>query len=152
MKRVILSVVFLSVCLAAGAQKLMMGKRAPELRVVQWYQDALPRDGFPRYVEFFLTTSRPSLERVGEIDKLARRYGAKMDVVLLFKEKPEDILPHLNPSSDGPLIAFDNDGKSFKNFEVQYLPFAVLIDGKGVLMWSGNPSTLSDEQLEKMLK
>lgn len=150
MKKAILMLALGFMCVKVEAQRLMVGNRAPDMKVQQWYQNKAIGGTLPRYVEFFSINSKPSLDRVGEVERLAKQYADRMGVAILLRESAEEVGSQLTPA--GYHVGFDHEGKSFKNYEVNYLPFAVILDRKNNLLWFGNPSTLTDAQLEKILK
>ena len=48
-------------------------------------------------------------------------------------------------------VAFDDEGRSFAAYNVQYLPFGVLVTAKGRALWMGNPRQLTEAVIESNL-
>ena len=48
-------------------------------------------------------------------------------------------------------VAFDDSGRSFAAYDVQYLPFGVLVSAKGRALWMGNPRQLTEAILDSNL-
>ena len=46
-------------------------------------------------------------------------------------------------------VAIDEPGSVFGQFEVRYVPFSVLADRKGVILWTGNSALLDSKTLDK---
>ena len=135
---------------AVEAQRLVIGERAPELRIREWMGGSGLTEGRPSLVEFVVSTSAPSVRRVAPLKALAARYRGRLDVVLVAKEAPDKIAP-LVGDRGALLVGIDDGGKSYAAFGVQYVPFAVLIDGRGRVVWSGNPSSLDEQQIDDVL-
>ena len=95
------------------AQRLVVGEKAPELKVGEWlsHKDALS-DSRPTLVEFFFSRSEPSLRR---------------------------------------LAALDDGNRTFAAYGVQFVPFAVLFDARGRVVWFGNSSKFGDAELQREL-
>ena len=49
------------------------------------------------------------------------------------------------------MVAFDDSGRSFAAYDVQYLPFGVLVSAKGRALWMGNPRQLTEAILDSNL-
>lgn len=151
MKRFILSIIL--VLFAANgliAQNIVIGERAPDLKVKEWLGPK-PAEGLPRLIEFFYSSSAPSLDRLAPLDKLATKYASKMSVVLIAKESREKIMEVVKPSTRKFSTALDDAGKSFSSYGVQFVPFSVLVDSRGKVLWMGNSASLTDQEIEKYL-
>ncbi len=139
------------VSIAAATLKFAIGDRAPELKVREYLYDAPKADNLPRLVEFFHSASAPSLERLPALEGLAAQYRGKLNVIVISRESPDAFRKAVgeNPSF---FAAADDGGKTFAAYDVQYVPFAVIIDAKGRVAWLGNPGTLTAEELQKYLR
>ena len=130
----------------ADAQRLVIGEKAPELKVAKWVDGAVPVEGRPRMVEFVVSSSAPSVKRIGVLKALAHKYRDNLDVVLVVRESPEKIAPLIG-EREALLVGYDDGGKTCVAFDVQYVPFGVLIDRRGRVVWSGNASMFEEDQL-----
>ena len=88
MGRFCLAVVVL--LLSAGscpAQRLVIGEKAPELKVGEWlsHRDAVA-DSRPTLVEFFFSRSEPSLRRLAVLDGFVRDHSERLNVILMVRE------------------------------------------------------------------
>lgn len=91
-----------------------------------------------------------SLEQLRAItDKL----GAKLRVVVVTRENEEKISPLLSPFLSRHIsVALDTGGRIFSAFNVQYVPFGVLVDSRNRALWMGNSLQLTPEIIEKSSK
>ena len=137
--------------LHAQGPKLMVGERAPDLKVREWVIGGAAASGVPQLVEFFHSTSPLSEERLGALDMLAGKYRGRLAVVMIVRESREKITSLLMTRSYPFSVALDDNGKTFNAYQVQFVPFCVLIDGKGRVRWFGNPVDLTAEIIQKNL-
>ena len=72
------------------AQRLVVGEKAPELKVGEWllHKDALS-DSRPTLVEFFFSRSEPSLRRLTVLDGFIRDHSERLNVILMVRESRE---------------------------------------------------------------
>ena len=132
---------------AAVAQNIALGERVPEVKVPAWLGGEKPA-ATPRltYVEFF-HSSNPAC--TASLDKL----GAKLRVVVVTRENEEKISPLLSPFLSRHIsVALDTGGRIFSAFNVQYVPFGVLVDSRNRALWMGNSLQLTPEIIEKSSK
>lgn len=150
MKRIIIFLACCAMTLTASAQKLMTGDRAPQLEVGSWLYGAPAASGV-RLIEFFHSASAPSIARLSAVSAVAEKYP-DLSVVLVTREEAAAVEAALGTGERPYRVAIDAGGKTFAAYGVQYLPFAVLIDGRGRIAWFGNPANLTDEQISTYLK
>ena len=75
--------------------------------------------------------------------------GVERDAVLRTGQHVGGIV---RPYAEGNLtVAFDDSGRSFAAYDVQYLPFGVLVSAKGRALWMGNPRQLTEAILDSNL-
>lgn len=110
-----------------SAQSIRLGERIPEISVTSEYGTKL------EYAEkelmtliFIHSESEPCIEAVQLLDPYLHEM---MDIVLVTPESSEEhdaIVRRLGTSDFA--IAFDNDGKTYRNFGINYVPFCVIYD------------------------
>lgn len=152
MKKLIFLTVFCFLALGyASAQKLVIGEKAPEIKVKEWIADKPADENNARLVEFFHSGNKQCVTRLKELDRIAKKFK-KLNVIVVSKESAEKVSGILAPGSQSYYPALDDAGKTFENFGVQFVPFGVLIDKKGKVVWFGNPSSLSDDEIGEVAK
>ena len=143
MKRIFLALFLLSWTLGAASQNVALGEKTPDLKVKSWLDDRMPVPGRTFLLVFFHSTSRPAVESLAHLQELGRKFGDRVNVVVVVRESPE---------AEGNLtVAFDDSGRSFAAYDVQYLPFGVLVSAKGRALWMGNPRQLTEAILDSNL-
>lgn len=132
------------------AQRLVGGEKVPEVRFGEWLTPAAAADG-PMYLEFFHPASTASVKRVAVLEAMAVKYGGKMGVVLLVRDDADKARGILAGKGYHFHAAMDDKGKTYTAFDVQYVPFGVLVNGKGRVVWFGNPASLTDAEIGRAL-
>ena len=135
----------------AHAQKLIIGERAPELKIKEWLSKTPSEENAPRLVEFFHSASKPSADRIPTLNELARKYKGKLLVVVIAREPREKVAPLLTGENALFHAGLDDSGKTFAAYNIRYLPFSVLIDAKGRTRWFGNSVHLTEEIINQNL-
>lgn len=107
-------------------------------------------------VEFFAHWCGPCAKQVPHLNELSERLGPRGLSILGVATENEDgevqkTLKFIEKHGFAYGHAFDAESMLSSHFRVQSIPFAVLVDPSGVVVWSGHPSRLTDETLEKAL-
>lgn len=151
MKKFILTAVFAIAAIASSSgQKLMIGEKAPDLKIKEWINQT-PSQGTVRLIEFFHSTDEQSRERLSVLDDYSNKYSG-LTVILVAREDKAAVESAAQPSSRSFPVGIDDDGKTFSAYSVQYIPFSVLVDEKGRVIWFGNSSSLQESSISNALK
>ena len=134
------------------AQRLVVGEKAPELKVGEWllHKDALS-DSRPTLVEFFFSRSEPSLRRLTVLDGFIRDHSERLNVIRMVRESRERLAAALEGKGYAFTVALDDGNRTFAAYGVQFVPFAVLFDARGRVVWFGNSSKFGDAELQREL-
>lgn len=135
----------------ASAQKLVIGQRAADLRVSRYLAGSEAPSGEPLLIEFFYSPSQPCRDRLAPLNALANEFRGRLSVLLLAREEASAVEPLITGKGYAFSVGLDGEGKTFAGFDVQYVPFSVLLDGKGRVCWFGNSSRLSAQTLRSAL-
>lgn len=135
-----------------SAQKLVIGERAPELKVQQWLITPPTIDGKAVMVEFFHPANEKSGDRITKLNSLAATNSDKITIVVLAKDDSGNTIPMLTAGNPSYYPAIDDSGKTFTAYGVKYIPYAVLYDKRGRILWLGNPSSVSNNELSGYIK
>jgi thiol-disulfide isomerase/thioredoxin len=132
------------------AQNLVIGSRVSELKTSEYLHGTLQKDR-PMLIEFFYSASEPCRDRLPELNKLAGDYAGKIDVLVLANEDRDRIIPLLKGENYAFAVALDDAGKTFNAYGVRFVPFSVLLDAKGRVLWFGHSARLTIVDLEQAL-
>lgn len=110
-----------------------------------------PRPG--RTSSFSTRRTRPGTASLEQLRAITDKLGAKLHVVVVTRENEEKIAPLLSPFLSRHIsVALDTGGRIFSAFNVQYVPFGVLVDSRNRALWMGNSLQLTPEIIEKSSK
>lgn len=152
MKRILIGIFAVLSAVTAMGQNVALGERTPELRIKSWLDDRAATPGRTTLLIFFHSASRPSVESLAYIQQLGAKFGERLNVVVLSRENGDAVRAIVAPYAKGNLtVAFDDAGRSFEAYNVQYLPFGVLVTARGRALWMGNPRQLTEAIIESNL-
>lgn len=149
MKRYILTVLLLSLCsLQLSAQKYVIGSELPDFKSsksINWLYDAA--DLTKLWVIDFYSTKNPTSVKFysQNVENVNRWFGGRAEIVIFNAGGDDDFLVLAQRDNDRQHFAIDTQGDIFKIFSVIYLPYTVIVDADGVLVWQGNLSTLTGD-------
>lgn len=151
MKRILILTLALLGTLALSAQRVEVGARAPRIRDVEWISDEPEKSTRALMVEFFHSTNEDCREHIDHLNALASDFRHDMDVVMLTREPAEQVAYMLLHEYQFFYVATDESGNIFRSFGVNHVPYAVIINPKGTIVWVGNPLTLDSKTIKKLL-
>ncbi len=150
MKKILLSILLSTLAFAVQAQRLVIGEKAPEVRIAEWVGPKAA-DGKARLIDFFHSSNAQSVGNLEKLNTLAGTYGSKLNIIVVSQESMEKFQPFVSGKDYAFFAGLDEGGKTFAAYGVRFVPFAALIDAKGRLVWTGNVANLTDEILQKAL-
>ncbi len=153
MKRIFLALFLLSWTLGAASQNVALGEKDArfESQIVAGRSYACTGEDF-----FCSSFSTPRAGRLSNRSRICRSWGGSSAIGSTSwsssGESPEAVGGIVRPYAEGNLtVAFDDSGRSFAAYDVQYLPFGVLVSAKGRALWMGNPRQLTEAILDSNL-
>ena len=148
---------FLLAAGAARAQKMVIGSRIPDFKGVQWLttmpEGAGSEHSRPMIIEFYQPSNASSARFFPKLETIWQTYAAEDDglqiVVLVAQDRScaEQLHQKYN---DRYFIGIDPDGQVYRAFNVQFLPYTLVVSSRGEVYWQGNLGNLSDEVLRKV--
>lgn len=119
--------------------KSFLNQNAPEIVIQNWLGVKPEIEGKFLLVNFWATTSGPSLKAIPLLNKLHQKFGKEV-VLIALTDEPEASVRALTEPAIEFSSGIDPEGKSLKLAEVKALPHALLIDPAGIVRWEGFPS------------
>ncbi len=128
------------------AQNAALGQKVPEIRAEAWLDGVRPASASLTVLTFF-TVSNPVCEQTLEhLYALTEKADNRLRVIIVTRDDEAKTAPVMAPYlSPRMTVAFDTDGKIFKSFGVDYVPFSLLTDAKNRVLWQGNPLRLTEK-------
>ena len=129
----------------------MLGKRMPPLAPA--LLAAPPGAGHGvLLVDFWAPWCVPCRESVPVLNRLQHTYGARgLRVVGMAREPPAELAAFARLVPLDYPVGCDPGGTLFMALGVHSLPYAVLVDRNGIIVWQGNPSSLRAGTIETTL-
>lgn len=121
--------------------KLQFSGKAPELK------------GKPYVLEFWATWCPPCRTSIPHLNELNKKY--KDRGLTFIGATDEDRQTVRNFVKDVPIeyaVAFDSNGKLNKEFGIQGIPHAMIVNSEGKIVWEGHPMSLKESDLDAVLK
>ena len=152
MKRLLILTLALLGTHTLSAQSVEVGAHAPRIRGVEWISDEPEKRARAMMVEFFHSTNEDCREHIDHLNALASDFRYEMDVVVLTREPSEQVAYMLLHEYQFFYVATDERGDMFRSFGVNHVPYAVIINPRGIIIWVGNPLTLDKKMIKKLLQ
>lgn len=152
MKRLILLIALISCTVSASAQRLVAGEKAPKLTVSKYIYGGPTDKGRPVLVEFFVSSGSQSHSQIETLSAFADKYRGKIDVVLVSGDDEQTTRAFFSGEAPRFSVAIDAGGKSFADYGVRYVPFAVLADGRGGYVWQGRSKSIPENVIASVLR
>ena len=137
---------------AQAQQRLVIGEKAPEIRVVQWDGASPSIAGKPYLVDFFLSSNDQCVANLPKLNSLQSTHKENLNVIVIARESADKVQPFINGKGYGFYTGLDDGGKTFSGYGVRFVPFAALVDARGRLVWTGNVAGLTPDIIDKALK
>lgn len=91
-------------------------------------------------------------ENVPQLGRLQRAYGAQgLRIVGMAREPPADVSAFKRRNPLAHPVGCDPGGALFATLGVRSLPYAVLVDRNGMIVWQGDPIGLDRRTIETTL-
>lgn len=147
MKKNWIYILLLSITITYNSKaQVVMSQRA------QYSQLATPEDKQLFLVEFWATWCAPCIHVSKYLNILQEKYASDFYVVSLSQENPEVVKRFLQTHTTKLAVSIDYDGQNFKKYNVHALPYGVLLNANGDILWRGNPANLKNKDIEYFLK
>ena len=132
------------------SDRSLLGKLAPSLDVEKWIGDKPSLENKYVLISFWATWSAPCRQAIADLNALQKKYAEKL-VVIGVGAEPESAYadfssPHIEYS-----LAVDSKAKLSAAAGVTSIPYALLRDPKGVVLYQGLPAALTDKRLQAIL-
>lgn len=140
---------------SAEAQILRIGERVPTINVDSSAGSDLKLvDKEYTCLIFMHSKSNPSIEAIRQFTAFTTPLRQRLGIVLLTPEQDgfeEEMLRNI--TTNDTIIAFDNEGQTFSNFRVSYVPFAVIYSTRTRrVAWFGSLSQLDESNIHTIIE
>jgi len=142
---ILISAVFFSGLLYVNSQ-IQVSKYIQHSKIATQDENAL------YFIDFWATWCGPCIHASKYIESLQKQYPNNFYVLSLSKESPDIVEKFNTKHKNGLATAIDHEGSTFAKHNISALPYSVLYNAKGEVLWSGNPTDFKPRHIEKFLR
>lgn len=151
MKRYLLVLLVLLFCsVTTYGQRLMIGEKLPDMNSVEWLERQPVNNKRAYVIEFLHTKSQPSANRLDVLADIAKNMP-RLDIITIFKEPQGAVTTFVGAQRSNLYSAIDEGGKIFTKYGIRFVPFSIVVDHKGIILWFGNSSLLTESRIRKII-
>ena len=132
------------------SDKALLGKTAPALQVDKWLSEQPTTEGKFVLLSFWASWSAPCRQAIPELNALQKKYADKLTVIGVTTETETDLSQMSEPRIEYA-SAIDAKAKLSAAAGVTSIPYVLLTDSKGVVLYEGHPAALTDKKLQAIL-
>lgn len=130
----------------------MVGKQVAPMQLKYYAGNTASLDNKVVLIDFWGSWCVPCRHTMPTLNKLQAELGSKgLAVVGVTRDSDKDIAEFVERIPMDFHIGIDVDGAFFKRLSVRAMPYAVLADRSGKIIWQGDPTELKRERIEAAL-
>lgn len=103
------------------------------------------------YVDFWATYCGPCIFVSKQLNVLQKQFPNDLYIISLTKENPELIRKFIDKNPTDLAVAIDYKGKAFDDFNVSFMPYGVLFNANGRVLWKGKAAEMNPKMVKKYL-
>lgn len=103
------------------------------------------------FVDFWATWCGPCVYAGEYLSVLQKQYPERFYVVSLSEENPDIVKRFLKRKPSELAIAIDYKGETFDAINTRTLPYGMLMNADGKVLWKGNPTDFKKDDLDSFL-
>lgn len=108
--------------------------------------------GKPVLIDFWETTCASCIASIPKLNEHYARFAPKgLLVIGISSETKGQVMPALKHLAMNYAVAVEGAPSLHKALGIKALPYAVLVDGKGVITWRGQPEEITEALLTELL-
>lgn len=132
------------------SDRSLITRNAPKLEVEKWNGEKPFTAGKNILLFCWTSWSQPCQKIVPELNALQKRFAEKLVVVGVCAQDEADMQRYGGPAMEFP-TAIDSKAKVTAAIGANSVPYALLVDQKGIVLYQGHPGVLTPEKVEKLL-
>ena len=136
----------------ASASKSNVGTMIKDLKV-RFSGKSPELTGKPYILEFWATWCPPCRSSIPHLNEVYKKYKDKgLEIIGVTDEDKQTVRNFEKTVPIEYTVAFDPYENLEKDFGIQGIPHAMIVDATGKIVWEGHPMSLKDSDIEAVLK
>jgi thiol-disulfide isomerase/thioredoxin len=127
----------------------LLGKQGPKITIDKWFGDKPDFKDKAILIFFWASWSYPSQKYIPLMNELQTKLGDRLQVAGILDRKPQDTATALGAAQFPNGI--DPNSKLAASAGASSLPYVLLMNPKGVVLYAGHPAALSEKALQALL-
>lgn len=144
MRKITLMLLFLTTYTHSFAQ-LTFSER------VEYSELATPKDKPLFFVDFWATWCVPCVHVSTYLNTVQEQFRDELYIVSLTQERSDVVRPFLQKHLTKLAVSIDYEGQNFKKYNVRALPYGILFNADGEILWKGNPANITPKIIRNFL-
>lgn len=110
---------------------------------VEYSELATPKDKPLFFVDFWATWCVPCIHVSTYLNTVQEQFRDDLYIVSLTQERSDVVRPFLQKHLTKLAVSIDYEGQNFKQYNVRALPYGILFNADGQVLWKGNPADIT---------
>jgi thiol-disulfide isomerase/thioredoxin len=124
-----------------------VGTKAPPLKVVEWLSEVPDMKGKFVALDFWGTSCKPCISGFPHVSELQKRFKDKIVFIAATTNEGIEDTYTFDGSSKIEFYSVIQPASNWVDFNIQGIPYMVVIDPKGIVRFSGNGYDLTGDML-----
>ncbi|AWL78974.1 TlpA family protein disulfide reductase [Capnocytophaga canimorsus] len=142
--------IILSSCLILLGIPLLRAQLTMSQRI-EYSELASPKDKKLFFIDYWATWCAPCITVASYLTTLQEQFRDDLYVISLTQESPDVVKPFLQKHHSKLAVSIDYEGENFKKHKVRALPYGVLLNAQGEVLWKGNPANITANMIRGFL-
>ncbi|CEN38395.1 TlpA family protein disulfide reductase [Capnocytophaga cynodegmi] len=114
---------------------------------VEYSELATPKDKSLFFVDFWATWCVPCVHVSSYLNTIQEQFREDLYIVSLTQERSDVVRSFLERHPTKLAVSIDYEGQNFKQHNVRALPYGILFNANGEILWKGNPANITSRMI-----
>ncbi|MFJ1472655.1 TlpA family protein disulfide reductase [Capnocytophaga cynodegmi] len=114
---------------------------------VEYSELATPKDKSLFFVDFWATWCVPCVHVSSYLNTIQEQFREDLYIVSLTQERSDVVRSFLERHQTKLAVSIDYEGQNFKQHNVRALPYGILFNANGEILWKGNPANITPRMI-----
>jgi thiol-disulfide isomerase/thioredoxin len=104
------------------------------------------------FVDFWATWCGPCIHVAKYLTTLQEAFPNDLHIMSLTQENSDLVKRFMKKHTSSLAVAIDYQGETFKKYKIQSLPYGILFNAEGNILWQGHPADFKESDVRYFLK